>query len=120
MPIYEYKCETCGHQFDRMKKMSDPNPSCPALSGPVGSSWLQWFAENREKLEKGEKVECPGHGEVDKDFPLTFVGLEMKAETTRPIHEWLSLVTECGGETKKLISRGSFHLKGGGWYKDGY
>ena len=26
----------------------------------------------------------------------------------------------CGGETKKLISRGSFHLKGGGWADTGY
>lgn len=26
----------------------------------------------------------------------------------------------CGGDTQKLISRGTFHLKGGGWYKDGY
>lgn len=27
---------------------------------------------------------------------------------------------ECGGELEKQISRGSFILKGGGWYKDGY
>lgn len=27
----------------------------------------------------------------------------------------------CGGETEKLISKGgTFILKGGGWYKDGY
>jgi len=26
----------------------------------------------------------------------------------------------CGGKCKKLISKGSFALKGGGWYKDGY
>ena len=26
----------------------------------------------------------------------------------------------CGEKTKKLISRSSFQLKGGGWYKDGY
>jgi len=29
-------------------------------------------------------------------------------------------VEVCGGETEKLISKGDFHLKGGGWYKDGY
>jgi len=27
---------------------------------------------------------------------------------------------ECGGSAKKVISLASFHLKGGGWYKDGY
>lgn len=27
---------------------------------------------------------------------------------------------QCGGESKKLISHSSFHLKGGGWFADGY
>jgi len=27
---------------------------------------------------------------------------------------------ECGGQSKRLISNSSFHLKGGGWYADGY
>nr|MBF0222477.1 zinc ribbon domain-containing protein [Desulfobulbaceae bacterium] len=26
----------------------------------------------------------------------------------------------CPGQLKKIISRSSFHLKGGGWYSDGY
>jgi putative FmdB family regulatory protein len=26
----------------------------------------------------------------------------------------------CGGKCKKLVSKSSFALKGGGWYKDGY
>ncbi|WP_417911885.1 FmdB family zinc ribbon protein [Candidatus Electronema sp. TJ] len=28
--------------------------------------------------------------------------------------------SECGGEMKKLVSASAFHLKGGGWYADGY
>ena len=31
-----------------------------------------------------------------------------------------SLERRCGGTCKKLISRGSFSLKGGGWYQDVY
>jgi len=27
---------------------------------------------------------------------------------------------ECGESAKRLISHSSFHLKGGGWYSDGY
>lgn len=27
---------------------------------------------------------------------------------------------DCGGQVKKLVSMSSFHLKGGGWYSDGY
>lgn len=34
--------------------------------------------------------------------------------------EPLSSCPECGQEVKKLISRSSFHLKGNGWYADGY
>lgn len=68
MPIYEYECEKCGHKFDHMMRMDDPNPSCPHV--PEASN--------------GSKPE------------------------------------PCGGDTKKLISQGTFHLKGGGWYKDGY
>jgi putative FmdB family regulatory protein len=30
MPIYEYRCEGCGHRFERWQKMSDPDPKrCP-------------------------------------------------------------------------------------------
>ena len=31
-----------------------------------------------------------------------------------------SLERICGGKCEKLISKGSFSLKGGGWYRDGY
>jgi len=29
MPTYEFRCDTCGHEFERNQKMSDPNPPCP-------------------------------------------------------------------------------------------
>ena len=30
MPIYAFRCETCGHAFDRLQKLSDPDPrECP-------------------------------------------------------------------------------------------
>lgn len=32
----------------------------------------------------------------------------------------LSACPDCDGEVKKLVSMSSFHLKGGGWYSDGY
>ena len=31
MPIYAFECAQCGHRFDRLQKMSDPDPSaCPS------------------------------------------------------------------------------------------
>lgn len=30
MPIYEYRCENCGHQLEKLQKMSDPPATfCP-------------------------------------------------------------------------------------------
>lgn len=30
MPIYEYECSACGTRFERLQKLSDPEPSaCP-------------------------------------------------------------------------------------------
>ena len=33
MPIYAFECTQCGHSFDRLQKLSDPDPdTCPACS----------------------------------------------------------------------------------------
>jgi putative FmdB family regulatory protein len=58
MPIYEYRCRACGHEFEREQRITDdPLEACPS----------------------------------------------------------------CGAaQAKRLISRTSFHLKGGGWYSDLY
>lgn len=37
MPLYEYKCNECGHVFEAVQKFSDePLKECPECSGPVG------------------------------------------------------------------------------------
>lgn len=55
MPIYGFECEACGHQFDRLQKLSDADPThCPAceketlrrqLTAPqfrlAGSGWYE-------------------------------------------------------------------------------
>jgi putative FmdB family regulatory protein len=36
MPIYEYRCEACGHAMDVMQKMSDaPLQDCPQCHQPA-------------------------------------------------------------------------------------
>lgn len=33
MPIYAFECAACGHSFDRLQKLSDPDPTaCPACN----------------------------------------------------------------------------------------
>jgi putative FmdB family regulatory protein len=35
MPIYAFECSACGHDFDRLQKMSDPDPvDCPQCGAP--------------------------------------------------------------------------------------
>jgi len=36
MPLYEYKCKKCGHQFEKIQKFSDPLvKKCPKCKGVV-------------------------------------------------------------------------------------
>ena len=59
MPIYEYVCKSCGHEFEEIQRFSDaPLEQCPMC------------------------------------------------------HEQSSV--------QRKVSKSAFHLKGGGWYKDGY
>lgn len=49
-----------------------------------------------------------------EDCGLTF---EVRQKfTDKPV----ATCRECGGSAKKLVSRGAFTLKGGGWYDQGY
>lgn len=53
---------------------------------------------------------------------------EYECEACRKVVEmWQSMseaplasCPDCGGSVKKIISQSAFHLKGGGWYADGY
>ncbi|MBS3895318.1 zinc ribbon domain-containing protein [Silanimonas sp.] len=39
MPIYAFACSACGHTFDRLQRLADPDPStCPACGaeGAIG------------------------------------------------------------------------------------
>jgi len=57
MPIYEYRCTSCGRTLEVIQKLDD-----------------------------------------------------------KPLRK----CTECSGNLEKLISRTAFHLKGGGWFSEGY
>ena len=36
MPLYEYKCDACGHRFEKIQKFSDPlETACPKCGGIV-------------------------------------------------------------------------------------
>ena len=76
MPIYAFRCEQCGHSFDRLQKLSDPDPdSCPscgaasvkrAVTAPAfrlaGGGWY----ETDFKKEGDRKRNLAGGGDAAK------------------------------------------------------
>jgi len=64
MPIYEYRCEECGHQGDHLQKISEPQLSvCPACHKPTYRKMLSaagfhlkgsgWYATDFKGSGKG-------------------------------------------------------------------
>ena len=82
MPIYEYACESCGHQFDALQKMSDdPLEDCPdcgesslkkLLSAPnfrlKGGGWYETdFKKDNKRNLAGEGKEDSSKDGKDKE-----------------------------------------------------
>ena len=81
MPIYAYKCESCGHSKDVLRKMSDaPLVDCPACGAPAfkkqltaagfqlkGSGWyVTDFRDGKggsDKAKDSEKSKESGNSE---------------------------------------------------------
>ena len=75
MPIYAFECDACGHEFDRLQKMSDPDPeACPECGAPKikrqltapsfrlsGSGWYEtdFKKDGDKKRNLTEKGEAP-------------------------------------------------------------
>lgn len=69
MPIYEYRCHVCGHQFEEIQKVSDnPLKTCPRCGEPEarklvsktsfqlkGSGWYVTDFKNNTKKAKEDK-----------------------------------------------------------------
>jgi len=82
MPIYEFQCDRCGHVFDRLQKLSDPDPDiCPECGEPAirrrltapafrlsGSGWYETdFKKDgdrkRNLTEKGDSASAESKAE---------------------------------------------------------
>jgi len=81
MPIYEFECAQCGHRFDRLQKLSDPDPEvCPACGAPrvrrrvsapayrlAGSGWYE--TDFKKDGDKKRNLADNGAGEAAKAAP---------------------------------------------------
>ncbi|RDS85254.1 FmdB family zinc ribbon protein [Dyella psychrodurans] len=95
MPIYEFQCDACGHRFDRLQKLSDPDPSqCPDCGAPkvqrqisapsfrlAGGGWY----ETDFKKDGDKKRNLAGEGGTSKpaeSSPAPAAPKESKPATT--------------------------------------
>jgi putative FmdB family regulatory protein len=89
MPIYEYRCEHCGHELEKMQKLADaPLTDCPECGQPTlkklisavgfrlkGSGWYETDFKKGDKKKNlhdtgdksGEKKEGSGSGGDKKE-----------------------------------------------------
>ena len=87
MPIYAFECTVCGHQFDRLQKMSDPDPAaCPECGAPQvkrqltapsfrlsGSGWYEtdFKKDGDKKRNLTEKADAPKADTKTEAAPAT-------------------------------------------------
>ena len=72
MPLYEYRCKDCGHQFEKIQSFSAPDQKeCPVCHGPVerliSASALQfkgsgWYATDYASKPSPIKASAEGDG----------------------------------------------------------
>jgi len=95
MPIYEFECTSCGNVFDRLQKISDPDPdACPEcgkrkvrrrVTAPAfrlaGSGWYEtdFKKDGDRKHNLVSKDEVPKSEAVKSEAPVKESG--PKAET---------------------------------------
>jgi len=81
MPIYEYRCAACGHELEKLQKISDPPlVDCPACGKPAlqklvsaagfrlkGGGWYETdFKKDKKKNLAKDDAGASGKAQSDK------------------------------------------------------
>lgn len=83
MPIYEYRCDNCGHELERLQKVSDPVlVDCPACEQPT-----------LKKQVSAAGFRLKGSGWYETDF-------KKAGDKKRNLHEGSDKPAAAGKETK--------------------
>ncbi len=97
MPIYAFECDSCGHQFDRLQRLSDADPTvCPEcgagqvrrqLTAPsfrlAGAGWYEtdFKKDGDKKRNLVDKAESPSGSAPAKTETKVEAKSEPKAST---------------------------------------
>jgi putative FmdB family regulatory protein len=73
VPLYEYRCKDCGHQFEKIQSFSAPDEKeCPVCHGPlerlISASALQfkgsgWYATDYASKPKAGSMKASADGD---------------------------------------------------------
>jgi putative FmdB family regulatory protein len=79
MPTYEYRCDSCGHVFEKIQKFSDaPIDTCPKCGGPVHKlqsapafqfKGTGWYVTDYAKSGQSESKDTKKSSEAAKAEP---------------------------------------------------
>jgi putative FmdB family regulatory protein len=95
MPIYEYRCDVCGHQEEFLQKVSEPQlTECPVCHKPTFS-----------KLLSAAGFQLKGSGWYATDFKSKSAKPAEKKADAKPDAKTDSTTTETKSEPKKTESK---------------
>lgn len=98
MPIYAFACSACGHDFDRLQKLSDADPTtCPAcgaegsiarqLTAPqfrlAGGGWYE--TDFKKDGDKKRNLAETSSGEGKADSKTETKPAEAKSDAGKPV-----------------------------------
>jgi putative FmdB family regulatory protein len=70
VPLYEYRCKNCGHQFEKIQSFSAPEEKeCPVCHGPV------------EKLISAAAIQFKGSGWYVNDYASKSGSMKASADS---------------------------------------
>jgi putative FmdB family regulatory protein len=95
MPIYEYRCEACGHQEEFLQKVSEP----PLTQCPV------CHKNTFSKLLSAAGFQLKGSGWYATDFKTKSAKPAEKKADAKPDAKTDSVTTETKSEPKKTESK---------------
>ena len=94
MPIYEYRCQSCGHELDKLQKMSDPPlidcPDCgkPTLKKLISASGFRlsgsgWYETDFKQGSKRNIVDDKSSATEKPDDSSTQKSTETEKKTAK-------------------------------------
>ena len=68
MPIYEYECRACKHQFELLVLPTTPTPACPSCQSEDLEKQLSGFAVNSPEMSRARVAKARKAAVASKNY----------------------------------------------------